>query len=174
MVPTDVVGCGILKPFRRSFEVDEPISNHLKYCAELAVKSYNKNYVSTYLRLSFKVLSWLPLLLSKLSFVLLGEFVEIVENNICIWQDPQGKQGGVLFGKLYYLWGHGWKRRTWDFPSYRAWGGTFEWLQSSFLQDQTKILNTQKVWFLVILFLSFPIQSDFFLRRNASLFLVMW
>ncbi|KAE9464153.1 hypothetical protein C3L33_03939, partial [Rhododendron williamsianum] len=44
VVSTDVAGCGILKPFRGSFEVDEPVSNLLKYCAELAVKSYNKNY----------------------------------------------------------------------------------------------------------------------------------
>ncbi|KAG5558213.1 hypothetical protein RHGRI_008217 [Rhododendron griersonianum] len=48
VVPTDVAGCGILKPFRGSFEVDEPDSNHLKYCAVLAVKSYNKNYKTTF------------------------------------------------------------------------------------------------------------------------------
>ncbi|XP_058182660.1 uncharacterized protein LOC131300713 isoform X2 [Rhododendron vialii] len=48
VVPTDVAGCGILKPFWRSFEVDEPVSNLLKYCAELAVKSYNKNYKTTF------------------------------------------------------------------------------------------------------------------------------
>lgn len=103
VVPAEVSGCGILKPFQWSLEEGEPGLDHLKRNAELAVKSYNKKHVKYLSASVLEVLSCLPLLLSNLSFVLLGVCVEIVEKNIRAWQAPQGKHGDLLFGRIYYL-----------------------------------------------------------------------